>query len=86
MCECVSRGGQPLSKLKADGLSARKWTKLLMTMLHGLVDCLCRSHCMTMCLYFRFSTRAAGGGVWKESLMVFTNGGMSSGHASESSA
>jgi len=28
----------PLSKLKAPGLSARKWTKLLIMMLCGLVE------------------------------------------------
>jgi len=37
-------------------------------------------------LNFSFATRAAGGEVGEESLSVFTNGGMASGHASEASA
>jgi len=32
----ATMGPYPLSKLNASGLSARKWTKLLMMMLHGL--------------------------------------------------
>ena len=36
-----------LSKQNVVGLSLRKHTKLLMTMLHGL-ELLCRGHCMTM--------------------------------------
>ena len=39
----------PLSKLNASGLSARKWTKLLMMMLQGRVEGSCLSHSMTMC-------------------------------------
>jgi len=34
-------GSYPLSKLNASGLSARKWMKLLMMMLHGHVKGLC---------------------------------------------
>ena len=37
-----------LSKLKAPGLSARKWTKLLIMMLCGLVEESYKSHSMTM--------------------------------------
>ena len=37
-------------------------------------------------LYFGFTTRAAGGEVGKESLSVFSNGGVASGHAGEASA
>ena len=40
---------QPLSKLNALGLSARKWTKLFMMILHGRVDGSYVSHSMTMC-------------------------------------
>ena len=39
---------QPLLKQKAKGLLLKKWTKLLMTMLHGLVE-LYRGQCITMC-------------------------------------
>jgi len=39
----------PLSKLNVPGLSMRKWTKLLMMMLHGRVEEY-RLHSMTMCL------------------------------------
>ena len=38
-----------LSKLNALGLSARKWTKLLMMMLHGHLEGLCLSHSLMMC-------------------------------------
>ena len=34
----AARDPYPLSKLKAPGLSMRKWTKLLMMMLHGRVE------------------------------------------------
>ena len=37
-------------------------------------------------LNFGFTTRAAGGEVGKESLSVFSNGGVASGHAGEASA
>jgi len=37
-------------------------------------------------LNFGFATRATGGEVGKESLSVFSNGGMTSSHASEVSA
>ena len=37
-------------------------------------------------LNFGFTTRAAGGEVGEESLSVFSNGGMASGHAGEASA
>ena len=57
---CAARDGQPLSKLKADGLSARKWTKLLITVLQDLVDCLCRLHCMMMYLWVCTSTLPHG--------------------------
>jgi len=33
-----------LSKLNASGLSVRKWTKLLMMVLHGRVEGSCLSH------------------------------------------
>jgi len=36
-------------------------------------------------LNFSFATRAIGGEVWEESLSVFSNGGMASGHAGEAS-
>ena len=36
-------------------------------------------------LNFSFVTRAAGGKVGEESLFVFSNGGMTSGHAGEAS-
>jgi len=36
-------------------------------------------------LNIHFTARAASGGVWEESLAVFTDGGMSSGHVGESS-
>ena len=39
----------PLSKLNTSGLSARKWMKLLMMMLHGRMEGSCLSHSMTMC-------------------------------------
>jgi len=47
-----------------------------MTMLHGLVDCLCRSHCMIM--YWCVCTSALSYGHLKDKfeknpLMVFTN-------------
>jgi len=45
----TAMGPYPLSKLKAPGLSARKWMKLLMMMLHGLVEGSYKSHPMTMC-------------------------------------
>ena len=38
-----------------------------------------------MGLNFSFATRAAGGEVGEESLSVFSNGGMTSGHAGEAS-
>ena len=38
----------PLSKLKAPGFSMRKWMKLLMMTLHGLVKESYKSHSMTM--------------------------------------
>ena len=38
-----------LSKLNASGLSARKWTKLLMMMLQGHVEGSCLSHSITIC-------------------------------------
>jgi len=34
----TAMGPYPLSKLKAPGLSVRKWMKLLMMMLHGHVE------------------------------------------------
>jgi len=34
----ATMGSYPLSKLNASGLSARKWMKLLMMMLHGHVE------------------------------------------------
>jgi len=37
-------------------------------------------------LNFSFATRAAGGEVGEESLSVFSDGGMASGHAGEASA
>jgi len=37
-------------------------------------------------LNFSFATRATGGEVGKESLSVFSNGGVASGHAGEASA
>jgi len=37
-------------------------------------------------LNFSFTTRAAGGEVWEESLSVFSDGSMASGHAGEASA
>jgi len=37
-------------------------------------------------LNFSFATRAASGKVGEESLSVFSNGGMASGHAGEASA
>jgi len=37
-------------------------------------------------LNFSFATRAAGGEVWEESLSVFSDGGVASGHAGEVSA
>ena len=42
-------GPYPLSKLNAPGLSARKWTKLLMMMLHSCMEESCMSHSMMMC-------------------------------------
>ena len=42
-------GPYPLSKLNMPGLSARKCMKLLMMMLHGLVEGSCKLHSMTMC-------------------------------------
>ena len=42
-------GPHLLSKLNAFGLSTRKWTKLLMTILHGRVEGSYRLHSMTMC-------------------------------------
>jgi len=47
---CTAYSGHPLSKLNAIGLFTRKWTKLLMIILHGLVEGLCDPHCMTICL------------------------------------
>ena len=41
-------GPYPLLKLNASGLSARKWTKLLMMMLHSHVEGSCLLHSMTM--------------------------------------
>ena len=46
---CTMTGLYPLSKLNAPGLSARKWTKPMMMMMHGRVDGSCKSHSMTMC-------------------------------------
>ena len=37
-------------------------------------------------LHFSFTTRAAGGELGEESLSVFSNGGMTSSHASEAGA
>ena len=37
-------------------------------------------------LNYGFATRATGGEVGEESLSVFSNGGMASGHAGEASA
>jgi len=37
-------------------------------------------------LNFSFATRATGGEVWEESLSVFSDGGMASGHVGEVSA
>ena len=77
-------GPYPLSKLNASGLSARKWTKLLMIMLHGRVEGSCLSHSIMMCS--RVCTSAlpqAGGELGEESLSVFSNGGMTSSHAGE---
>ena len=37
-------------------------------------------------LDFGFATRAAGREVWEESLSVFSDGGVASGHAGEASA
>jgi len=37
----ATMGPYPLSKLNASGLSARKWMKLLMMMLHGCIEGLC---------------------------------------------
>jgi len=45
----TAMGPYPLSKLNASGLSTRKWTKLLMMMLHGCMEGSCLSHSMTMC-------------------------------------
>ena len=45
----TAMGPYLLSKLNASGLSARKWTKLLMMMLQGRVEGSCLSHSMTMC-------------------------------------
>ena len=39
-----------------------------------------------MGLNFSFATRATGGEVGEESLSVFSDGGMASGHADEASA
>jgi len=41
-------GPYPLSKLNALGLSARKWTKLLMMMLHSCIEGLCLLYSITM--------------------------------------
>ena len=42
-------GPYPLSKLNALGLSARKWTKLLIMMLHGHVEGSYLLHSIIMC-------------------------------------
>ena len=41
-------GPYSLSKLNASGLSAKKWTKLLMMILHGHMEGLCLLYSMTM--------------------------------------
>jgi len=46
----VAMGPYPLSKLNALGLSARKWTKLLMMIFQGRVKGSYRLHSITMCL------------------------------------
>ena len=45
---CATMGPYSLSKLNISGLSARKWTKLLMMMLHGRMEGSCLLHSMTM--------------------------------------
>ena len=55
LCFCSSWSytiwdGHLLSKLKAVGLSVRKWTKLLMIILHGLINKLYRSQYIMICL------------------------------------
>ena len=45
----VVMGPYPLSKLNALGLSARKWTKLLMMIFRGYVKGSYRLHSITMC-------------------------------------
>jgi len=46
---CIAMGPYSLSKLNALGLSARKWTKLLMMIFRGRVEGSYRLHSITMC-------------------------------------
>ena len=79
---------QPLSKLNVLGLSARKWTKLFMMILHGCgwVVCITLHDDMFSCLDFSFTAQAADGKVREESLSILPNGGVAGGHASETGA
>jgi len=65
----------PLSKLKAPGLSARKWTKLIQITFHDDVF---------LSLNFGFAIWVAGREVGEESLSVFSNGGMTHSHVGKS--
>ena len=46
---CAVMDSYPLPKLKAPGLSARKWMKLLMMVLHSLVERSYKLHSIMMC-------------------------------------
>ena len=67
-------GPYPLSKLNALGLSARKWTKLLMMMLHGRVEGSCLSHSMMMCSQVCTSALPQGQlvGSWGKNLCLYS--------------
>ena len=70
----TTMGPYPLSKLNALGLSARKWTKLLMMMLHGHVEGLCLSHSLTMCSRVWTSALLQGQlvGRWGKNLCLYS--------------
>ena len=75
----------PLLKQNAVGLSLRKWTKLLMTMLHGL-EALCKGALhddVFTCLKVGLTAWTTRGGIREESLAVFTNRSVACGHAGE---
>ena len=67
-------GPYPLSKLNALGLSARKWIKLLMMMLHSRMEGSCLSHSMTMCSRVYTSALPQGQlvGSWGKNLCLYS--------------